>query len=60
MSGVLLVTPQTIMFNPSVSDHLVMDRGRDAYLVKLPLKALSSVIVFEEIAAMVTDDLTKQ
>ena len=60
MSGVLLVTPQTIMFNPSVSDHLVMDRGRDAYLVKLPLTALPSVIVFEEIAAMVTDDLTKQ
>ena len=48
------------MFNPSVSDHLVMDRGRDAYLVKLPLKAISNVIVFEEIAAMVTDDLSKQ
>eukprot|EP00111_Clytia_hemisphaerica_P005657 TCONS_00016432-protein len=60
VSGVLLVTPQTIMFNPSVSDHLVMDRGRDAYLVKLPLKAISNVIVFEEIAAMVTDDLSKQ
>lgn len=60
MSGVLLVTPQTIMFNPSVSDHLVVDRGRDAYLVKLPLKAMSSLVVFDEIAAMVTDDLTKQ
>jgi len=60
VSGVLLVTPQTIMFNPSVSDHLVMERGRDAYLVKLPLKALSTLTVFEEIAAMVTDDVSKQ
>lgn len=60
ISGVLLVTPQTIMFNPSVSDHLVIDRGRDYYVVRLPLKALSMVSLYEDIAAMVTGDQSQQ
>ena len=29
VTGVLLVTPQTVMFNPSVSDHLVMEHGQE-------------------------------
>ena len=60
VSGVLLVTPQTLMFNPSVSDHLVMDRGRDYYVIRLPLRALSMVTLYEDIAAMVTDDQSKR
>ena len=60
VSGVLLVTPQTVMFNPCVSDHLVVDRGRDIYLVRLPLRAISRVCLFEDIAAMVAADTSKQ
>ena len=32
VTGVLLVTPQTVMFNPSVSDHLVMEHGQEMYV----------------------------
>lgn len=60
VSGVLLVTPQTVMFNPCVSDHLVIDRGRDCYVVRLSLKAISRLAFFEDIAAMVTGDISKQ
>ena len=52
----LLVTPQTIMFNPSVSDHLVIERGRDAYTVKTPMKALKNVVYYHDIAALVLGD----
>ena len=60
MSGILLVTPQTLMFNPDVSDHLVMDRGRDIYIVHAPLKSISRVSYFEDIAAMVCGEVEKQ
>merc|ERR1712072_205133 len=60
VSGVLLVTPQTVMFNPCVSDHLVMERGREMYLVRLPLRAIARVALFEDVAAMVSEDLSKQ
>ena len=60
VSGVLLITPQTLMFNPCVSDHLVIERGRDAYLIRKPLKAISRLIFFQDIAAMVTGDEQQQ
>ena len=56
MPGVLLVTPQTVMFNPSVSDHLVIDRGRDAYTVKTPMKSIKNVAYYDDIAALVLGD----
>ncbi|XP_065063523.1 nuclear receptor coactivator 7-like isoform X2 [Rhopilema esculentum] len=58
--GVLLVTPQTVMFNPSVSDHLVIDRGRDAYTVKCPMKATRSIAYYNDIAAMVLGDVSAE
>ena len=54
--GVLLVTPRTVMFNPSVSDHLVIDRGREAYTVKTPMKAVKDIAYYQDIAALVLGD----
>lgn len=51
--GILLITPQTMMFNPCVSDHLVIDRGREAYLVRAPLKAIGKILYYKDVAAMV-------
>ena len=48
------------MFHPDVSDHLVMDRGREMYIVHAPLKSISSVSFFEDIAAMVCGEEEKQ
>ena len=56
----LLITPQTMMFNPCVSDHLVIDRGRDQYTIRTPLKALANVTFYDDIAAMVLGDETQE
>merc|ERR1719427_1898485 len=48
------------MFNPCVSDHLVMERGRDMYVVRLPLRAIARIALFEDVANMVAGDMTKQ
>ena len=60
VSGVLLVTPQTLMFNPCFSDHSVMEHGWDAYRVRLPLQTISRVFLFEDIDTMMEGDLSKQ
>jgi len=54
--GVLLVTPQTIMFNPSVVDHLVIERGHNAYTVRTPMKAVKEMVYYHDIAALVLGD----
>ena len=53
VTGVLLVTPQTVMFNPDVSDHLIIERGREAYSTRTPLKSIKHLIFYYDIAAMV-------
>eukprot|EP00794_Sanderia_malayensis_P012124 gene12124-13376_t len=58
--GVLLVTPQTVMFNPSVSDHLVIDRGREAYIVRTPIKAVKKASYYKDVAAMVLGDTSEE
>lgn len=60
VSGVLLVTPQTLMFNPCFSDHSVMEHGWDAYRVRMPLQTISRVFLFEDIDTMMEGDLSKQ
>ena len=46
------------MFNPSVYDHLVIERGRDAYTVKTPIKAVQKIVYYHDIAALVLGDTT--
>jgi hypothetical protein len=52
VDGVMLVTPQSVIFNPYVSHPLVMDRGRDSYSIKTPMSAVTSAALFKDIAAM--------
>uniref|UniRef100_A0A1I8I2R3 Oxidation resistance protein 1 n=1 Tax=Macrostomum lignano TaxID=282301 RepID=A0A1I8I2R3_9PLAT len=43
VSGTLLVTPNTILFDPNVSDPLVIERGPDMYSVAHPLGHVMSL-----------------
>ena len=59
VSGVLLVTPHSIMFQPNVSDPLVMDRGQDAYCIAAQMSAITSAAMYHDIAAMAIHDPLK-
>ena len=48
------------MFNPSVFNHLVIERGRDAYTVRTPMKAIKKVAYYEDIAAMILGDTSAE
>ncbi|KAK3725721.1 hypothetical protein QZH41_018908, partial [Actinostola sp. cb2023] len=59
VSGVVLITPHSVIFNPNVSDPLVMDRGRDSYCIKTPMSAVTSAALYKDIAAMATHNPLK-
>ncbi len=48
------------MFNPSVSDHLVIDRGREAYVVRTPIKSIMRASYYKDVAAMVLGDTSAE
>lgn len=52
MNGVLLVTPNAIMFDPNVSDPLVMEHGADMYGMIAPMDTVISAAMYHDIAAM--------
>ena len=52
VSGVLLVTPNAIMFDPNVSDTLVIERGADEYGMIAPMETVISAAMYHDIAAM--------
>ncbi|KAK2171656.1 hypothetical protein NP493_1048g00055 [Ridgeia piscesae] len=52
VSGVLLVTPNAIMFDPNVSDTLVIEHGADAYGMIAPMETVISAAMYHDIAAM--------
>ena len=52
MSGVLLVTPNAIMFDPNVSDPLVLEHGADMYGMMAPMETVISAAMYHDIAAM--------
>jgi hypothetical protein len=52
VSGVLLVTPNAIMFDPNVSDPLVVDRGAEEYGMIAPMDTVISAAMYHDIAAM--------
>lgn len=54
MSGVLLVTPNAVMFDPNVSDTLVMEHGPESYGVIAPMEYVVNAAIFYDIAHMRT------
>uniref|UniRef100_A0A8C1N1H1 Oxidation resistance protein 1 n=1 Tax=Cyprinus carpio TaxID=7962 RepID=A0A8C1N1H1_CYPCA len=49
VSGVLLVTPNNIMFDPHKSDQLVQERGCEEYGIMCPLEEVQSAAMCREI-----------
>ncbi|XP_059424400.1 oxidation resistance protein 1-like isoform X3 [Carassius carassius] len=49
VSGVLLVTPNNIMFDPHRMDPLVLERGCEEYGIMCPLDEVQSAAVYKEI-----------
>lgn len=52
MTGMLLVTSQCLMFNPSIFDPLVVDQGIDSYSLILPMDSVSSCAVYDDFIKM--------
>ena len=52
VSGTLLVTPNAVMFDPNVSDPLVLDQGAETYGVILPLEVIVAAGIYSDIAHM--------
>lgn len=50
MSGVLLVTPNAVMFDPNVSDPLVIEHGAEAYGMMAQMDSISRIVVYHDIA----------
>jgi len=51
IGGTLLVTSNTVMFDPSVSDPLVLEHGPDDYHVAASLESIMQITIYEDIAA---------
>ncbi|KAG7457995.1 hypothetical protein MATL_G00233150 [Megalops atlanticus] len=49
VSGVLLVTPNNIMFDPHKADPLVQARGCEEYGIMCPLEEVTSAAMFKEV-----------
>ncbi|XP_051949502.1 oxidation resistance protein 1-like isoform X2 [Xyrauchen texanus] len=63
VSGILLVTPNNIMFDPHKSDQLVQERGCEEYGIMCPLEEVQSAALCREITdirvrELVPPDLT--
>lgn len=52
VAGVLLVTPNAVMFDPNVSDPLVIEHGPEAYGVIAPMEFVVNVAIYHDIAHM--------
>lgn len=52
VSGVLLVTPNAVMFDPNVSDPLVIEHGPEAYGVIAPMEFVVNIAIYHDIAHM--------
>ena len=56
VKGCLLITPHAVIFNPDVSEILVVDRGAEYYHVNFPMDSVCAAGVFDDIASMVGHD----
>lgn len=52
VGGVLLVTPNAVMFDPNVSDPLVIEHGPEHYGVIAPMELVVNAAIFHDIAHM--------
>nr|XP_022901883.1 nuclear receptor coactivator 7 isoform X6 [Onthophagus taurus] len=52
VSGVLLVTPNAVMFDPNVSDPLVIEHGPESYGVIAPMEFVVNAAIYNDIAHM--------
>ncbi|GLH04467.1 Nucleolar protein c7c, putative, partial [Gryllus bimaculatus] len=52
VSGVLLVTPNAVMFDPNVSDPLVIEHGPESYGVIAPMEFVANAAIYHDIAHM--------
>uniref|UniRef100_A0A182V245 LysM domain-containing protein n=1 Tax=Anopheles merus TaxID=30066 RepID=A0A182V245_ANOME len=52
VGGVLLVTPNAVMFDPNVSDPLVIEHGPESYGVIAPMEFIVNAAIFNDIAHM--------
>jgi hypothetical protein len=52
VGGVLLVTPNAVMFDPNVSDVLVIEHGPESYGVIAPMEFIVNAAIFSDIAHM--------
>jgi len=48
----LLVTPNAVMFDPDVSDPLVLEHGSDKFGMIAPMDLIISAAMYHDIAAM--------
>lgn len=56
VAGVLLVTPNAIMFDPNVSDPLVIEHGPESYGVIAPMEFVVNAALYYDIAHMRVKD----
>lgn len=56
VGGVLLVTPNAVMFDPNVSDPLVIEHGPESYGVIAPMEFIVNAAIFNDIAHMRVDN----
>ncbi|KAL0103352.1 hypothetical protein PUN28_017552 [Cardiocondyla obscurior] len=52
VGGVLLVTPNAVMFDPNVSDPLVIEHGAESYGVIAPMEFVVNAAIYFDIAHM--------
>lgn len=52
VNGVLLVTPNALMFDPNVSDPLVIEHGAEYYGVTVPMELVIKTAMYSDIAHM--------
>jgi hypothetical protein len=52
VGGTLLVTPNAVMFDPNVSDPLVIEHGPESYGVIAPMEFVVNTAIYHDIAHM--------
>ena len=57
VGGVLLVTPNAVMFDPDVSDPLVLERGGpESYGLISPMECIANALICNDLASMRVSD----
>lgn len=56
VGGVLIVTPNNIMFDPHKSDPLVIEHGCEEYGLICPMEEVVSVALYDDVSRMKLKD----